>query len=120
MKMKARLQLSALDDFCCLLSGGCNRHDLVVITLDDEGRLVDLFEIGGIVHFSEFVNALVFALDVALAAPSFAAPSSCRVFSPREFWCSPLDNKHAHEQLMRAMDRLALLSRLSSRSRYQR
>jgi hypothetical protein len=39
------LQFRALDDLCCLLGGRCNRHDLVVITVDHKRRLIDFSEV---------------------------------------------------------------------------
>jgi hypothetical protein len=44
------LQFRALDDLCCLLGGSCNRHDLVVITVDHKRRLIYFSEIAAIVN----------------------------------------------------------------------
>src|SRR5262245_15228450 len=45
------LQGRALDEFGLELAGGGERHDLVVIALDDERRHVDLLQVLGLICF---------------------------------------------------------------------
>jgi hypothetical protein len=52
-------QCGALDDLGRKQGRGADRHDLVVITVDDHGRHVELLEIFSVVSFGEHLDAKV-------------------------------------------------------------
>src|SRR5260370_28368698 len=49
-------------------SRGADRHDLVIIAMQDQGRDVDLLEIGGVVDLGK----LLYKVDLAFYAPPHA------------------------------------------------
>src|SRR5262245_44373874 len=59
------LEFGALDDLGALCSGRLERHDLVIVAMDDQCRLVDLLEVISVVDLGEFLDAVVEALCAA-------------------------------------------------------
>ena len=57
------LQRRVLDDLRRHPSGRINRHDLVVVAMDDQGRHVDLLQILGVVDLGELMDAVELSLQ---------------------------------------------------------
>src|SRR3712207_5964229 len=62
---RINLELGTLDDLRGFLGRGLDRDDLIVVTVDDECRPVDLLQVFGIVDLRELPHAIVLALDAA-------------------------------------------------------
>ena len=50
------------------MRGGRDRHDLIVVAVDDQRRPVDPLQVLGVVDLGEFADAVVLPLDAALQA----------------------------------------------------
>jgi len=61
-------QLGVLDDLGRGAAGGVDRHDLVVFTVDHQGRLVELFQVVAEVGFRERLDRVVGVFEAALHA----------------------------------------------------
>src|SRR5579883_2982488 len=59
------LQSGALDDLGRHHAGGPDRHDLIVVAVDDERRHVDFLQIFGEIDLRKFVDAIELPLEAA-------------------------------------------------------
>jgi hypothetical protein len=59
---RIHLERCALHDLGRHQTGCSNRHDLIVVAMDDEGPHIEFFEILGIIDLGEFADTVVLTL----------------------------------------------------------